>query len=74
MDELRLILEQAHEREFRQMKFFASLKGVDLEAGRETPDDRVQRVKDRVAARARGETTEKYELEEYFGTEYEVEE
>lgn len=75
LDELRLILDAMRERELRQMKFFASLKGIDLEKDlKKSAEEEVQKVKDRVAARQRGEDPEKYELEQYFGTDYEVEE
>ena len=57
------------------MKFFASLKGIDLDAhAARSAEDEVQRIKDKVAAQQRGIDPEKYELETYFGTEYEVEE
>jgi hypothetical protein len=75
LDELRLILDAMREQELRQMKFFASLKGIDLDANMsKSAEEQVQKVKDRVAARMKGENPEKYELEEYFSTDYEVEE
>jgi hypothetical protein len=75
LDELQLILEAMREREHRQMKFAASLKGIDLDKY-QTEDNqaRVQRIKDKVAARQRGEDPEKFELTEHFDHDYEVEE
>ena len=56
------------------MKFFASLKGIDLDKGRTTSaEEQVQKIKDKVAARQKGENPEKYELETYFGIDYEEE-
>ena len=57
------------------MKFFASLKGIDLDKYKaEDNQARVQKIKDRVAARARGENVEAYEVQEHFDHDYEVEE
>jgi hypothetical protein len=70
-----LILDAKREQELREMKFFASLKGIDLDKGRVTSaEEQVQRIKDKVAARQKGENPEKYELETYFGIDYELEE
>jgi hypothetical protein len=57
------------------MKFFASINGIDLDAkSGQSSEEAVQRVKDRVAARQKGVNPEKYELQEHFLTDYEVEE
>jgi hypothetical protein len=75
LDELRLIIEAMREKELRNMKFFASLKGIDLDSHQaKSAEDQVQRIKDKVAAQQRGVSPEKFELENYFGTDYEVEE
>ena len=75
LEELQAILQAGRDKEYRQMKFMAALKGVDLDkqAGQDAAD-RVNQIKERVAARQRGENLEKYELTEHFATEYEVEE
>lgn len=75
LDELRLIINAIHERELRQMKFFAGLNGVDLEKelGMNS-QDKVDEIKARVAARQAGENQETRELRNYFGLDHEIEE
>lgn len=75
LDELRLVIEAKREEEIRTQKFFAALKGVDLsKAYADEAEQRVRRIKDKVAAEQRGENTEEFELREYFATDYEIEE
>lgn len=75
MDELRLVIESKREEEIRTQKFFAALKGVDLDkAYSEDAERRVRQIKDKVAAEQRGENPEAFELREYFATDYEIEE
>lgn len=75
MDELQLILEAMREQEHRNQKFFASLKGIDLDKyAEESAQERVQRIKDRVYAQQMGENPEKFELQQHFDHDYEVEE
>ncbi len=72
---MRLVIESKREEEIRTQKFFAALKGVDLDkAYAEDAEKRVRQIKDKVAAQQRGENPEEFELREYFGTDYEIEE
>jgi hypothetical protein len=69
------VIESRREEELRTHKFFAALKGINLdEAHAKEADKRVRQIKDRVAAQQRGENPEEFELREYFGTDYEIEE
>lgn len=75
LDELRLIIASMRERELREMKFAASLKGIDLSKySTEDAEERVRKIKDRVAAEGRGENPEAAEWRDDFLTDYEVEE
>ena len=75
IEELQAILEASREKEHRSMKFFAALKGIDLDKnGNHDSRDRVQQIKERVAAQQRGEDPNKVELQDHFAIEYEVEE
>lgn len=61
--ELEAILEAAREAQYRQNKFLAALKGIDLEStAATTAEDKVQQVKNRVAAKLAGVDPEIYEL------------
>lgn len=67
-----MILEAAREAQFAQNKFLAALKGVNLEEGAAVTN-RVQEMKDRVAAREAGVSDEEFELGDMFGFETEEE-
>lgn len=55
MQELKLILEASREKELRNMKFFASLKGIDLETPEaESAAQKVMDIKQRIAAERAG--------------------
>lgn len=74
LDELRLILQAERERELRSHKFFAALKGIDLDSeAAGSAEDRVREIKERVAARQAGMTEQEAEFD-VLGTDYEVEE
>ena len=56
IDELQLLLTAIREKERREQKFAAALKGIDLED--EGPKTKFDEVKERVNRRLRGETEE----------------
>jgi hypothetical protein len=63
LPELEAILEAYRDQIYRQNKFAAALKGIDLEAGAATSaEDKVQEVKNRVAAKLNGVSQEEYEF------------
>lgn len=73
LDELKLIIEAARERELRNQKFFAAINGIDLDkAGTKQAEEDFLRVQRRVEARMAGKTEKEVELNE-FGFEFEAE-
>ena len=66
LPELVAILDAERERQHNQNRFMASLKGIDLDktAATETAEERVERIKNRVAAQLSGQSVDEYE----FGT------
>lgn len=66
LDELEAVVRAAREREHRNHKFLAALKGVDIdEDKKESPKDRVEEMKKKIAARRAGKTPEQLELEDF---------
>ena len=63
MDELQEILTAARDREHRQNKFTAALKGVDIDKGIES-EMTVEDVKRRIEARRTGKTEEQIDFAE----------
>jgi hypothetical protein len=57
------LLEKARENKYDDQRFAASLKGIDLDEGRETEFDEIKR---RAEAKAMGITEEQYELSGHF--------
>lgn len=61
--ELEAILEAERKRQYNQNKFMAALKGIDLEAdAAQSAQERVDAVKNRVAAKLAGMDPDSYEL------------
>lgn len=74
LPELEAILRASREREHRQNKFMAALKGIDLDKGsQEEAGEAFDRVQRRVNARLYGATEEQIEHLE-LGFDFEVEE
>ena len=77
LPELQAILEAAREKEHREHKFLAALKGIDLDEGKkEETQDAFDRIKQRAEARLRGVSEEEVGRQadaELFGLEFEVE-
>lgn len=63
MQEVSRMLEKAREMKYKDQRFAASLKGIDLDEGRQTKFDQMKR---RAEAKARGMTEEQYELHGHF--------
>jgi hypothetical protein len=64
LHELEAIIEAAREREHRRNKFFAALKGINLDAAQnEDVKDRFENVKLRAEARRTGQDPETLEYE-----------
>lgn len=74
LEELKLILQSSREKELRSQKFFAALKGIDLDK-QETKDaeQRFLEVQQRVEARLNGIDEQVYEMNS-LGFEVEKEE
>lgn len=70
IDELHMILKAGRDREERQNRFAAALKGINLDEGKE--DEAYAAVERRAKARLEGRTEEELEFEE-LGIEVEVE-
>jgi hypothetical protein len=61
--ELEAILEAERKRQYNQNKFMAALKGIDLEAdAAQSAQERVDAIKNRVAAKMAGMDPDSYEL------------
>ena len=68
-----MILDAAREAQFNQNKFLAALKGINLEEG--AAEDKVAKIKERLAAQQAGMTEEEYDLTNAgLGFEYDEEE
>lgn len=65
LNELEAILEAERKRQFQQNKFNAALKGINLdgESKEKSAEEKVQEIKNRVAARLSGVSEEEYELQ-----------
>lgn len=70
IDELHMILKAARDREERQNRFAAALKGINLDEGKN--DEAFEAVQRRAEARLAGKTEDEIEFEE-LGIEIEVE-
>jgi len=62
LPELEAILQAARERQYVQNKFIAALKGVDLDEGMESVEERFDAIESRARAKAMGMSPEAYEL------------
>jgi len=60
MEQLQAVLEAAREKEWEHKKFLAAIKGINLD-GNEEKVDKVQEIKDRVAAEQEGMSLDEYE-------------
>jgi len=60
MEQLNAVLEAAREKEWEHKKFLAAIKGIDLDQGAEKVD-KVQEIKDRIAAEQSGLSPDEYE-------------
>ena len=74
LEELEAILSASRDREHRQNKFMAALKGIDIdkEIGG-SAKDKVEEMKQRLAAKQAGKSEDHFEIEQ-FGLDVEVEE
>jgi len=73
LDELQAILDASRDREHRQNKFAAALKGVNLDEHDNSAKQRFDEIQMRAQARLSGESKEKIELD-IFGLDVEIEE
>lgn len=74
LPELEAILDAERKRQYAQNKFLAALKGINLGAeAAESAEDKIQAVKNRVAAKLSGMDEEEYELQT-LGLGFEIEE
>lgn len=65
LDELQAILKASREREHREHKFMAALKGINLdEEDKESVQERFEKVQRRVAAKLSGQSEAQLELDE----------
>ena len=64
LEELNAIVEAVYKREKRNNKFFAALKGIDLDEGSDTKE-RFDEVKRRAEARLQGKSEEELEMSEF---------
>ena len=62
LTELDAILDAARKREHNRNKFAAALKGVDLDEGNESAEDRFNDIEKRAHAKAAGMSPEAYEF------------
>lgn len=58
--------------QYEQNKFLAALKGIKLDENATAAEDKVQEIKDRVAAKAAGKSEEEYGWEQ-AGLGFEIE-
>ena len=65
-------MDAKRETQYNQNKFLAALKGVNLEEAAAT--NRVEQIKERLAAKQLGVSEEEFELDGMFGFEAEEEE
>lgn len=64
LNELEMIIDASREKEYRQNKFLAALKGIDLDApAKEDIKERFDRAKMRAEARLTGKSAEELELD-----------
>lgn len=70
--ELEAVLHAKREEQFNQNKFLAALKGVNLDEN--AAENRVEKIKQRLAAKQAGVPEEVFELNSMFGFESEDEE
>lgn len=65
LNELEAILEAERKRLYNQNKFNAALKGIKLDDGpaEKSAEEKVQEIKNRVAAQLAGVSEEQYELQ-----------
>lgn len=73
LDELQAILDASREREHRQNKFAAALKGVNLDDHENTVQQRFDEIQMRAQSKLTGESKDKIELD-VFGLDVEIEE
>lgn len=64
LSELELIVQAARDKEHRSQKFFAALKGVDLDAKDEEAKRKFEEIKRRADAKVHNKTREQQEREE----------
>jgi hypothetical protein len=66
IEELELIVSASRDREMREFRFAASLKGIDIDAqsGGPTAADRVEEMKRKAEATRNGMTEEEFDLDE----------
>lgn len=74
LDELRLILDAARERDYRNQRFLAAIQGIDLDEGvREQNASRFEEVELRAQACLQGKTIDELEFD-ILGLDVEIEE
>ena len=74
IDELRVILDAAREREHRNQRFMAAIQGIDIDKDKkDAAKERFEAVEQRVQARLQGKTKEELEYDE-LGLDVEIEE
>jgi len=74
LDELKVILDAARDRDYRNQRFMAAIQGIDIDKGaKEDAAEALERVKMRAAARLQGKSVEQLEFDE-LGLDVEIEE
>lgn len=74
LDELRVILDAARERDHRNQKFLAAIQGIDLDEGSQQEHQaKFEEIQQRVQARLQGRSVEELEYDE-LGLDVEIEE
>lgn len=73
LDELRMILDAARERDYRNQKFMAAIQGIDIDKGaKDSAKERFDAVQQRVQARLQGKSEEQLEYDA-LGLDVEIE-
>ena len=74
IDELRVILDAAREREHRNQRFMAAIQGIDIDKDKkDSAKEAFDRVNQKVQAQLQGKTQEELEYDE-LGLDVEIEE
>lgn len=73
LEELRVILDAARERDYRNQRFMAAIQGIDIDKGaKDEAKNRFEEVKQRVEARLQGKSQEQMEYDN-LGLDVEIE-